>query len=347
MLFSIGNRVRFKNTSDEGVVTQMIDGDMIMVLLDEDDVEIPAFIDDLERAEGNSHKPPVKAKIVRGKRAREITPPDREPAQQQYAIIKSKGLQLAFDPILKYDALAEKFKMYLINDTRHEALFTLTLKLSGRIVERYNGKINAMSVYEVGDLLFDQLNDSPLFEVECWRVTTAGTEGRLHKTLRIKPKQFFKKISTAPLLNKPVHLFKVFEQLTKEEAKKQEEDLASYTKRNARTTFHQEDLGDYYKVDILEIAEFKTEMDLHIERLVPHHQKLNTKEILSTQLFHFEQYLAKAIRLGIERVYIIHGVGKGTLKNEIANILKQNDQVVSFKNEYHPKYGYGATEVNL
>lgn len=345
MLFSVGTRVRFINTEDKGVVTALLENGMVNVLLDEHEMEIPAFIEDLTRAEEESQDPyGIKAKIVPGKKAKKIKPPDLPPAKTQYAILKSKGLQLAFDPILKKDAQAERYKIFLINDTQDEALFTLTLKLKNRVDQRYNGKINAMSVYEVGELLFDQLNDNPAFLIECWRVTTAGAEARIHKTLRIKPKQFFKKTTTAPLLNRQVHLFKVFDQI-RGEKKQSGEDLHTYTKRNIRPTTNWDKIEERFSIDVMEFAEFVPELDLHVENLIKDHQKLNNREILEIQLFHFEQYIAKALRMGVERVFIIHGVGKGKLKNEIATRLLQMDFVRTFKNEYHPRYGYGATEV--
>lgn len=345
MLFSIGTRVKFINTSDTGVVTELLDNGMVNVLLDEQDMEIPAFLDDLVRAEDKIDEfPSVKAKIVPGKKAKKLKAPELPQPDIQYAIFKSKGLQLAFDPILKLDAHAERYKIYLINDTKDEALFTLTLKLKNRVDQRYNGKIKAMSVYEVGELLFDQLNDHPVFDVECWRISTAGTETRLHKSLRIKPKQFFKKTTMAPLLNKQVHLFNVFAQL-KAAPNKKDEDLQTYTKRRARPTIQWDNIRERFSVDVMEFAEFEPEFDLHIENLISDHQKLTNNEILSIQLFHFEQYISKAIRLGVDRVFVIHGVGKGKLRNEIATRLVQMDHIKSFKNEFHPRYGYGATEV--
>jgi hypothetical protein len=345
VLFSIGTRVKFINTNDTGVVTSMLDNGMVNVLLDDYGMEIPAFLDDLIRSEEAIDEfPSVKAKIVPGKKAKKLDTPKHPQPEMQFTILKSKGIQLAFDPIVKLDAYAERYTIYLINDTRDEALFTLTLKLKNRVDQRYNGKIKAMSVYEVGTLLFDQLNDHPLFEVECWRITTAGTEARMHKALKIKPKQFFKKMSVAPLLNRQVHLFNIFDRL-KGADKKKDEDLQTYTKRNTRPMANWGNIQERLSPDVMEFAEFQPELDLHIENLTSEHHKLNNNEIINVQLFHFEQYIFKAIRLGIDRVFIIHGVGKGKLRNEIATRLVQMDHIKTFKNEYHPRYGYGATEV--
>ncbi|NJK83175.1 MAG: Smr/MutS family protein [Saprospiraceae bacterium] len=68
---------------------------------------------------------------------------------------------------------------------------------------------------------------------------------------------------------------------------------------------------------------------------------------MRTQLKFFDAFLEKALRLGVEKIFIIHGVGTGKLKDAIANRLLQHPYVATFKNEYHPRYGWGATEATL
>jgi len=72
---------------------------------------------------------------------------------------------------------------------------------------------------------------------------------------------------------------------------------------------------------------------------------MNNGEILKHQLWVFERYIDQALRLGIDNVFIIHGLGKGKLKTEIAKRLATHPFVQTYKNEFHPKYGWGATEV--
>jgi dsDNA-specific endonuclease/ATPase MutS2 len=42
---------------------------------------------------------------------------------------------------------------------------------------------------------------------------------------------------------------------------------------------------------------------------------------------------------------VIHGVGKGKLREEIHEILKLKKEVKYFINQYDPRFGYGATEI--
>jgi hypothetical protein len=344
MLFSVGTRVKFLHSRDEGVVTSLLDNGMVNVLLDDSDFEIPVFPDDLIRdSDVSESKAAVKAKFVKGKQEDYLKAPERPPIESQYTILKSFGIQLAFDPVLGPDGYARKYRMYLINDTSYDALFVFELYISGRLEIRHNSMLSHTSIFEIGELLFDQLNDNPEVRMDCWRITTQGTGSKMSKNLKIKPKLFFKKVKTAPFLNKQVHLFRLFERLT-EKINPQKEDLKQYTKKNIRPitnwTNHKR-----LPHEVVEMAEFIPEIDLHIEQLVKDHLKLSNAEILNTQLHHFDNYIEKAIRLGVERVFIIHGIGKGRLRDAISSRLLQMPEVRTFRNEFHPRYGYGATEV--
>ncbi len=346
MLFAVGTKVRLKNTGDEGVITEMLGEDMFTVHLTEMDMEIPAFENNLERIQGKKNHI---AKFVQGKaQKRKIQLP---PADSQYTMLTNKGILLAFDPQLDFDDSISHYDVHLINATPSDVIFTFELRLNNSVKIKINAKTPSASVYHLGELLYNQLNEVPVVAISCWKVTTAGTEAEQQKSLKLKPKTFFTKIATAPLLDKQVHLFTVFKNLTntsnKKPTKVKQEDLSTYTKRNTipKQTSNSNKLSDWH--DVKEFAEFIPEIDLHIDKLVGDVADLNKADILRIQLSTFDQFLAKAIRLGVERVFAIHGIGKGKLRDAIAGRLIQNSDVNTFKNEYHPRYGWGATEIIL
>lgn len=347
MLYAVGTKVKFLHTGDVGTVTGLLEGNMLNVRL-LDGMEIPAFIEDLRRLDEEQDPGRVKAKIVQGKQVKKPSAPIDLRARQQYSILKSYGLQLVFDPVLRADGTTEKFELFLINDTKYDCLFTLALSINGYVEERFNGKIDGETMFPVGEMLYDELNDAPEVEIECWRITTMGTGTRLHKILKIKAKQFFNSLKTAPILNKQVHLYRIFENLDDAESLRggqEQEDLRSYTKRTAGLKPVQHGNLKRMGHEVEAMANFTTELDLHIEKLVSNPGKMKKAEIVRIQTAAFDQYLSQAIQLGVDRVFIIHGLGEGKLKDLIASILIQMPEVVSFKNEFHPKYGYGATEV--
>lgn len=347
MIFAIGTKVRFKHSGDIGRVTEQLSEDMVSVHLLEDDMVIPAFVEYLERYEDiRPGKLLTKAKVVPGKQVKKVpAAPDRPPAEIQYNILKSKGIQLAFDPVYDPDGTPREYDMILINDTRSDWLFTLQLSLRDRPQRTQNGKLTAVSFQPVGSLLFDQLNDGPVIEIDCWRITTQGTSSKRHKTLKIKPKTFFNKRLTAPLLNRSVHLYLLIPPKEAHESPTYsgEEDIKSYTRRLVQVPKEEDHHHPFHEV--VALAEFENEIDLHIEKLVDNPKKIKPNRILRVQLEHFDRYLEQAIRLGVPRVFVIHGLGAGKLRNAIATRLMRHPDVKTYKNEFHAKYGYGATEV--
>ncbi len=345
MLFAIGTKVKFLHTGEEGVVKSRLDNGMLNIYLPKDDMEIPAAEEDLIRAE-TAQQHPVKAKVVQGKKEKAASKPPPVKIETQYSILNSYGIQLAFLPVENRDGLTEKFLLYLLNDTKSDVIFDIKLLLNYR-TEKWSDKLPATSMIEFGEFPYDDLNEAPEFECEIKWISTEGVGPPEYKSLKIKAKSFFRTLKTAPLLNQPTHLYKLFEKPTGE-TKTEEEDLESYTKRHAKPTWYK---GDDYRsvsaVDASGLANFSREIDLHIETLIADSAKLSNAEILAIQLNTFEAYLTQALRLGAPSVFIIHGVGKGKLRDEIATRLLKNPDVETFKNEFHPKYGWGATEVIL
>ncbi len=346
MLFARGSRVRLNHTGAEGTVSELLEHGMISILLDDGD-EIPVFEEDLVRIEDYraslSSKPPIKAKVVKGPSEKKDSQPEFPEYQPQYSILKSLGIQLAFEPQYKADGATEKFSIHLINDTKYDVLFTFSLYLGAVLKLKSNGKIDSVTTFPLGDLLFDYLNEGPEVQFECWQVTTMGTGKKLAKTLKIKPQQFFKKVRTAPILNLKVHHYVLFENF--DDPPEKEEDLQTYTRRNSTPLKHTSSSKFIDKHSVSELANFNPEIDLHINSLTSKYEGLSNAEKIRIQLYHFDDFIEKGIRLGVPRVFVIHGIGKGKLRNEIASRLIQNPDVETFKNEFHPRYGYGATEV--
>lgn len=88
-------------------------------------------------------------------------------------------------------------------------------------------------------------------------------------------------------------------------------------------------------------------IDLHLEKV--HHGKghIPGHDALFVQLDKFEAALDKAIGAGKLEFRVIHGFGKGKLKDEIYKILAKHPHVRSFENDYHSRYGYGSTLIQL
>ena len=316
MLFAIGTKVRLKHTGDQGEVTKILADGMLNVWIPAQQMEIPVFEDDLIREQDDQaltakNKKRVSIAATPAKRMVQYAPPM---VNNQYTVFQSQGLQLAFDPKYDIEGLTTHYDVFLLNDTKSEFIFSSQRHIPNQFPKKTNGKLTTYSSYQLDNLLFDQLNDTPTYDIECWEVTTAGTSNKQQKTLKIKAKQFFKKVKIAPLLNRAVHLYVLFDKVVAKKANK-EEDLKSYTQKNVRPVkYQQSDHQKYNLYDVEEYANFTGEIDLHIENLPSRKGKMSNSEKLQLQLDHFERYMDTAIRLGVPRIYVIHGIGKGKLK---------------------------------
>lgn len=354
MLFALGTRVRFRYTGETGTITAMLDDGMLQVRLDKDpDFEIPAFEEDLMR---NTDAEPLLAgaKFVPQKEEKKPPPPPRREIKNQYVILKPKGLQLAFEPMPGRDGVVTRYKGWLINDTQHEFLVEFDLFAADRNVFFSDGKLAAMTALELGDLIYDDLNETPEVEIRIQRITTAGPDAPLDRFLKIRPKQFFNNLQTAPIINVLAHHFVLFDSFDPATAGKgsASDDLRQYTRQKIGDRRYSRSVSEpastpYKANNVEEFATFIPEIDLHIQNLTNGYARLDKGEILRIQLLHCDRFLDKAIRLGVSHVFVIHGVGEGKLREALAQKLRAHPHVAKFKNEFHPKYGYGATEVIL
>lgn len=88
-------------------------------------------------------------------------------------------------------------------------------------------------------------------------------------------------------------------------------------------------------------------VDLHLSPSQVGKGKIEPQNALFHQLERFENALDRAIAAGKMEFRVVHGHGKGKLKEEIHKLLKKHPQVKNFKNDYHSRYGYGSTVIYL
>lgn len=329
MLLAKGSKVRLKNSGDLGVVTAILDADMVQIKLEGEDLEIPIFIDDLERPNANNQH-------IQHVPSAAITAPQQEHPSHQYEIIQGLGWQLGF----VYHPTPNHYEVYLINDLHSHYAYSLQRLAGAQSLQTKNGQIQAGSFQYVSLLPFHQLNDSLNFKLEVWEKLPLGSGAKQIFELKLKAQHFFKTPKTLPLVNQPGFNF-TFKKKEKPTAPETLQSLAKSTKIPRNPSYNRKD-------ELLEKADFSIELDLHYEALPQQGiDRRNPPSILKYQLEVFDHYIAKAKNLGIEKVFIIHGVGTGVLKKALQDRMKWNPAVTKYTNEYHPKYGFGATEVIL
>lgn len=88
-------------------------------------------------------------------------------------------------------------------------------------------------------------------------------------------------------------------------------------------------------------------VDLHLEKTNMGKGKVPPQDALFHQLEEFERALDKAIAAGKLELRVVHGLGKGKLKEEIYKLLAKHPQVKSYNSEYSTRYGFGSTLISF
>jgi len=364
-MFEVGDIIRFRYTGVKGeIVEDHTDG--TYTVLDIDDEETIAFADDiiLDEAFKQVEQSEIQQKMQKKPKGlsteemfyskdeldrkyrlqrsqKSTTKKDKVSEKIQFPTITPtkpthQGCFLAFVPFSP-----THYSIYLINDTAHSFSFEFRLYLHDTVIHGFDKLIPAFEFFSIGEFRHEQFNDRPKCYLNFPRL-------RYEKSIKLKYKKFQRSKQAVPLMGIESYLFPVFDKFPPS-TNKSSKFLLDYTlekQENADTDLRP--VRKYYrKLDLMDYASFSREIDLHAEKLVNDTSEYTPAELFKIQLEVLDHYILKAIELDVDTVYIVHGLGSGRLKKAVAKYLRYKDNVKDYKNEYHERYGFGATAVHL
>lgn len=326
MKFSIGDRILLKQTGEEGHVTACINKQMWEVEVN--GVNFPVHVDDIDH-------PYLKWFTDKTKKKKtslpEQLPVERLTERKQRL---AKGVYLSFMPVFKYDGIedvVDQLKVYLLNEMPVHIKYVYDVRYAQQSEFRHEGALHSFGNVYLHSISYADMNDQPRFN---WELTNAADKDMAvaEGVLRIKPAKLFEHISKLMLKNEPTFSYMLIDDFKVKQEPEPAEKFVPPVNKNATITHHN-------------IEKPKLEIDLHIEALTANRKGLSNAEIVKMQLDTLQHYLHLAIVHRQERLIVIHGLGKGKLREDVHAILKQTPEVSRFKNEWSGKYGFGATEV--
>ncbi len=342
MKFSIGDIVLLKRTGEEGRVVAFLNDEMLEVEVAR--THFTVFIVEVEHpylkwfTENKKTKPPVSASI-------EMLPVEEK---QKGQLQVPKGFHFCFFPVYKFDEfedVVDKIKIYFINQMPYQLHLQYECSLHSGSIFTHKTEVGPFSHFYLHDISFEHMHEQPRF---CSILTQTGNRDRgkyLSETLRIKPKKLFEYISYAQKENNPMFHIKLADDFPPQ-YRDEEKRIDKVDLKNIRKGLVQQELKQNNKKTKSNISRSAMrEIDLHIEKLVDEVKGLSNFEMLSIQLDAFERALYAAIEQQQLSLIVIHGVGKGRLKEEIHEILKSVPEIAFFQQGWNPRYGYGATEI--
>ncbi len=336
MKFQVGDRVLVLHSNEEGEVIDIINNKMVMV--DVRGVRFPAYIDQLDFpyfkkfTEKKMFPKKGEKKYVEDLK-KEKTPPKRV----------ADGVWISFLPKFETDEfgddVVEELKIHLINRMEVGYHFIYRLQFFGETEFELKNTVLPFSDFYVHDIPFADMNDSPNFNIEFSLVQPDKKKATHFETnLRLKPKQLFAKIEEIKEKNEPTFSYKLFDTYP-DRVEEEKLDLGILSAKGIKV-YNAKEVRRH-------LPPARTVVDLHIEKLTDDWKHLSNAEILDIQLREFEKWYELALAHHQPTLIVIHGVGSGRLRDEIHDLLRLKREVKSFVNQYHPSFGYGATEIYL
>jgi hypothetical protein len=336
MKFQQGDKVILVHSGEEGEIVDFINREM--ALIDVDGVRFPVYLDQIDfpyfkrftaKPKEDKPKPKIFVDQIR-----------KEKAGPKYKV--GEGIWLSFLPVFDKDVfdddIVEYFKLYLVNQTNDQLDFNYVLKLNNAVDFELKNEINSLSDFYLHDISFESLNDSPRFDFE-FRLHEANKKKApfVEASLKIKPKQVFMKVEEIKLKQEAHFAYIILEKYP-DRVEEEKTDL----KKLADAGFRIYEGG---RVNRQNLQPAQSVVDLHIEKLADNWKSLSNIAKLDLQLKTFEKYYELALLHHLPQLIIIHGVGTGKLRDEIHDILRLKKEVKSFVNQFHPSFGFGATEI--
>ena len=203
MKFQVGDEIVVKHSNDDGKVIDIINDKMVMVEVR--GVRFPAYIDQLDFpyfkrfTEKKLFPPKTEKKYVE-----DIRKEKPQPLKQRVV----DGVWISFLPRFESDEFGDdvvvELKVHIINKTDLHLDFIYRLQFFGKTDFELVNKLLPFSDFYVHDVPFEDMNDSPTFNVE-FSLTTPDKKKETHfeTSFRIKPKQLFAKIEEIKEKNQP------------------------------------------------------------------------------------------------------------------------------------------------
>lgn len=326
MKFSIGDDIVLKRSGEEGRVVAVVSKTMVEV--DVNGTVFPVYTEDVEHPylKWFTQKSPMKKQS-----APQQLPVEKMPPMETRM---AKGVYLSFIPEFKSDDMEEivsHVKVFLLNELPVNIKFTYDARIVDNSLFSHEGMLHAFGNIYLHSIQYADMNDQPRFNWYAVAPDNIMAEG----VLRIKPAKLFEHINSIQQGGNPSFSYLLASEL--KEKKKEAPMLEPVSIKPMPALANKNQIKESPKQEI----------DLHIENLRSNVRGLSNAEIIKIQLDTLEYYLHLAIVNRQERMVVIHGLGKGKLRDEVHALLKATPEVARYKNEWSGRYGFGATEVTF
>ena len=359
-----GDKVRFLNDVGGGTVIRIIDQKMVEIMND-DEFEVPVLAVDLVRI-SSSEQEILKEELIENEETfeeeenfdfrsdRDEPEEDIEEYENTISYIEGNdelNIYAALVPIDTDNITESEMALYVINDSNFQAqamafeldeedaslIWNVHLESNTKVLIKTYGR-NELGIFPKirFQFLFYRYGKFP--KQKPLEKDTEVTPLKFYKTGSFVENDFFEEDAIIIKLNEE-DLASVYNQIPNEDFQKIKKEKSESDKIANR-------LKEKYSVS--QSPSGIVEIDLHIHELLDDFKGLSNAEMLNIQIETFHRELSLGLKNhDVKKMVFIHGVGAGTLKNELRKALQNDYPQLYFQDASFKEYGFGATMIIL
>ncbi len=350
MAIKTGDRIRFLNAKGGGVVSKIINKELIEVT-DEDGFDIPTLIREcvvIEPAEksNSSQSQKESAKNERVKLEEILPEEDDYKPEEETPEGENLNIWLAFVPVDIKVLSITSYECYLINDSNYYLGYNIASGNGTRFMSRATGFIQPNTKILVEEIKKEQLNDLELLNVQLFafkRDKSYSIKPSYDVQLKINPVKFYKlhSFTENDFFDEKALLFGIVKN------NQPEDKNAVIIPEDLSQIIMQKEFKSPAKVIKKREMSGILEVDLHIHQLLDNLNGLTNADMLKYQLDTFNEVMQENARQKGKKIVFIHGKGDGVLRNEILKQLKNKYPACYSQDASFKEYGFGATMVTI
>lgn len=350
-MIKIGDRIRFLNEVGGGIVTKIIDKNLVSVL-DEDGFEIPVLqrecvVIETPKASVTNVEPKLDFNALNTEQNSTNNTFDYEP-EPDTMYGEQLNIYFAFVPTNLKQLSISAFDFHLINDSNYNLLFTILLRKENELRCIEKGTITSNTKMFIDSFAKEQLQNIHDIILQCIAFKTAKTfvlKAPFDTTFALslsdfsklhffKENDFFEESAMiVPLIEKdiPAAFLKIEASKIEQAIKEKEKIHSPKPTVKGQKKAH----GDLI------------ELDLHINKLLDNTTGMDNTAILQYQLEILQNTLNQYKNKRGQKIVVIHGKGEGVLRKAIIEELKTHYKGYRYQDASFREYGFGATLITI
>lgn len=347
-MVKVGDRVRFLNAVGGGVVTKIVNRELVMVT-DDDGFDVPTLAREcvVVETENTIHtQEKKKEKEIETLEDFVEKEQESEPYKPQEDTPEGEILNvlLAFLPQNEKVLSSTNFDAYLINDSNYYLSYNIAAMVGTKFVSKAVGFIQPNTKILLQEVDRNDLNDWEQLRIQilalkqkrtytlkpAYDVQIKQNAVKFYKLHSFVENDYFDELALmCPVIQNDVAVASMVTEDELERVLQQKE-----TRFAAKISQKQKPMDIIVK-------------DLHMNQLVDNTNGMSSNDMLQYQLDTFNNLMQENAKRKGQKIVFIHGKGNGVLRKEILKQLKLKYSSCYVQDASFQEYGYGATMVTI